>query len=316
MLDAVDQLSRPITDILRRGGKGWRGYTLAICCRMVGGDFSQHEDWLAFAELLHVGSLIVDDVEDNSVLRRGGPACHLVYGPAVAINTGTLAYFAVQRLIEDARVSDATKLAIYREYVSLLRLAHIGQGLDLELTIGGASPNDLSDIAMVDIEQRVRSCHRLKSGVPFKQFARIGARLGSGSDEDIDLLGGYFLELGTAFQLVDELLDVTGFIQGGKTLGEDLHNGKWTVPIARLMRATAPDQRRALVEELRRARDDDGALREILARISGLDIVNICKREVRATMRTALGELQGRFTKQESLDLLREFSEQVLEKHY
>ena len=93
------------------------------------------QDWLAFSEILHAGSLIVDDVEDGARLRRGGPACHLIYGTPGAINSGTLAYFQVQFLIENSGLSDGRKAAIYKEYIDLLRIAHIGQGLDLGLSI-------------------------------------------------------------------------------------------------------------------------------------------------------------------------------------
>src|SRR5262245_27054419 len=61
-------LAEPIRSILDRGGKCWRSYTIAACCTAVGGDFHGHLDWLALPELLHVGSLIVDDVEDESVV--------------------------------------------------------------------------------------------------------------------------------------------------------------------------------------------------------------------------------------------------------
>src|SRR4051812_13198517 len=138
VISSVQELARPLADVLNRGGKGWRGYALAICCEMVGGNFDQLEDWLAFSEILHAGSLIVDDVEDGARLRRGAPACHLVYGTPVAINSGTLAYFQVQFLIENTGLSGSRKAAIYKEYIDLLRLAHIGQGLDLGLDI--ASP--------------------------------------------------------------------------------------------------------------------------------------------------------------------------------
>lgn len=66
VISSVQDLSRPLVDVLNRGGKGWRGYALAICCEIVGGDFERLEDWLAFSEILHAGSLIVDDVEDGA----------------------------------------------------------------------------------------------------------------------------------------------------------------------------------------------------------------------------------------------------------
>jgi hypothetical protein len=114
VIPSVQDLAQPLVDVLNRGGKGWRGYALAICCEIVGGNFDQLEDWLAFSEILHAGSLIVDDVEAGAKLRRGGPACHLLYGTPTAINSGTLAYFQVQFLIENSGLSDVQKAAITR----------------------------------------------------------------------------------------------------------------------------------------------------------------------------------------------------------
>ncbi len=93
--DGVDaaQLSRalikPMRCIIDRGGKAWRSYAALACCEVVKGDSRKFVQWLAMPELLHVGSLIVDDVQDRSSVRRGGPACHVIYGEPVAINAGT-----------------------------------------------------------------------------------------------------------------------------------------------------------------------------------------------------------------------------------
>ena len=56
VIPSVQDLARPLVDVLSRGGKGWRGYALAICCEMVGGDFDPLQDWLAFSEILHAGA--------------------------------------------------------------------------------------------------------------------------------------------------------------------------------------------------------------------------------------------------------------------
>ena len=98
---------KPIREITDRGGKGWRSYAAITCCDIVGGDSRKFVEWLAMPELMHVGSLIVDDVEDKSVVRRGGPTAHMLYGEAQAINSGTAAYFIAQKLL-GARSSSRT----------------------------------------------------------------------------------------------------------------------------------------------------------------------------------------------------------------
>src|SRR5206468_7485182 len=106
-------LLAPIREITDRGGKSWRSYAALACCDVVKGDSRKFVQWLAMPELLHVGSLIVDDVQDQSELRRGGKACHLIYGEPLAINAGTAAYFITQRLLRTSEVSARDKLRLY-----------------------------------------------------------------------------------------------------------------------------------------------------------------------------------------------------------
>jgi geranylgeranyl pyrophosphate synthase len=219
---------KPIRSILDRGGKCWRSYLIAACCTSVGGDFHEHLDWLALPEVMHVGSLIVDDVEDESTVRRGGPACHSLFGAALAINAGSFAYFALQSLMERYRGSDATRAAIYREHVSLLRAGHAGQALDL---LGFAEIVDEAKGGQ-GIAPSILEIHRLKSGIPFRAFARIGVLLGDGSPEQCDVLGEVMARVGTAFQIMDDVLGIEGFAGGLKEPCEDLRAGKLSYPVA------------------------------------------------------------------------------------
>ena len=104
-MDGVDPqamantLIAPIREMADRGGKSWRSYAALACCDVVGGDSRKYVQWLAMPELMHVGSLIIDDVQDRSTVRRGGPTCHVVHGEPIAINSGTAAYFLTQHLL-------------------------------------------------------------------------------------------------------------------------------------------------------------------------------------------------------------------------
>ena len=119
---------KPIRDIIDRGGKSWRSYAALACCDIVGGNSQPVADGLALPEMLHVGSLIVDDVQDKSEKRRGGPSCHKVYGEALAINAGCSCYFIGQiAVMHQNQLTDAQKVKIYGQYFEALRAAHAGQ---------------------------------------------------------------------------------------------------------------------------------------------------------------------------------------------
>ena len=96
----------------RSWGKSWRSYATVACSDIVGGNAQLAKDWLALPELMHVGSLMVDDVQDKSALRRGGPAAHHMFGEAIAINSGSAAYFLGQICVYIADIDPELKLDI------------------------------------------------------------------------------------------------------------------------------------------------------------------------------------------------------------
>ena len=257
----------------------------------------------------------MDDVEDGARLRRGGPACHLVYGTPGAINSGTLAYFQVQFLIENSGLADGRKAAIYKEYVDLLRIAHIGQGLDLGLSINSPLLLDLSDPGMAIVEEHVCASHRLKTGVPFRAFARIGATLGDGSAEQITALGDFFLALGTAYQAIDDVINVAGLQNNAKERGEDLRTGRITLPVVHFLRAAAPAQRQNLLAEFRSATTDAPTHNRLLNSLAGSGVLELCRAQARQAVRSELEALERTFPPA-NLQTLDQFATLVIEDYY
>ena len=96
----------PVRQIVDRGGKAWRSFGLLACIDIVGGDSRRYVRWLSMAEFMHVGSLIIDDIQDKSLTRRGGPCCHILHGEELAINAGTACYFMFKRVLDCPWLSD------------------------------------------------------------------------------------------------------------------------------------------------------------------------------------------------------------------
>ena len=315
--DDLFSMVQPIRSILARGGKGWRSYALVLCCEAVGGDFSRFGDWLAFSEILHVGSLIVDDVEDGSVLRRGGAACHLMYGVPIAINAGSLAYFVVQRIIDRSEVNSRTRTGLYKEYVDLLRIAHVGQALDLSLGLKARMAALLGSAqSRSRLEQEVRRAHRLKSGVPFRGFARIGAILGAGNAAEIAALGRFFLRIGTTFQLLDDVLNIEGFDGNLKLKGEDIAKGKLTLPLLRAMQRMSDSDRTDFVGDWAACENDPAQVSDIAARVRNTGAVDECINEIRAEQIAGWTELNAALDNSTAKAILKMFSERMLTVFY
>jgi hypothetical protein len=122
---------KPIRDIIDRGGKSWRAYGALACCDAVGGDSRKYTHLICLPELMHSGSLIIDDIQDKSEMRRGKPCVHKLYDEALCINAGCACYFLGQELLEGVECDDSTKLKCYRVWIECLRGGHAGQGLDI-----------------------------------------------------------------------------------------------------------------------------------------------------------------------------------------
>ena len=310
----------PLRDITDRGGKAWRSYLCLLCIDCVGGDSRQFEHWLALPEIFHVGSLIVDDIQDQSEIRRGGPACHLIYGTAQAINAGTAAYFLpVHSLIEQTpALTMEKKLHIYETAFLTLRAAHIGQGLDIH------GLDYLMDEAVetgdaLALERAILCIHRLKSGVPAGCLARLGAIIGGGTKEHYDALEQYVQSIGVAFQIIDDVLNLRGFEKATKQRGEDLMAGKITFPVAKAMdqRCLSDPLQRKYVWETIQSKSTDIASIEAL-----IDVLERCG-SVDQSVLHAQGLVEEAWTQLDPCIsnsffklILRAFGLYILERHY
>ena len=260
-----DTVVKPIRLIVDRGGKSWRSYAVLLCVDAVGGCSERFKAWLPMPEIMHVGSLIIDDIQDRSLTRRGGPSAHVVFGEAVAINAGNYAYFLSPRCLTDPIDPPLTaeqKQRLYDMYFFTMRIGHIGQAFDLS-----GMDYMMDDVvahgdAQLLLQERIACTHRMKSAVPAGGLARMGAFVGGASEEQITCLGLYFEAVGLAFQIVDDVLNLTGFVGDTKLRGEDVTAGKVTFPIAVAMRVGAPGgaERRAEIWDLVRRRTSDAAL--------------------------------------------------------
>ena len=320
-LNLISQtIIKPLRDIIDRGGKAWRPYLFLLSIDCVGGDSRKYQHWTALAEIFHVGSLIIDDIEDESEIRRGGPACHLIYGTAQAINAGTMAYFLPMHTLMN-KTSDLNcelKLQIYEAAFLTLRAAHLGQALDIhgldylmdEVVISGDSST---------LEQSILSIHRLKSGVPAGCLARIGAMFGRAAKEQYQALEKYVQSLGVAFQIVDDILNLRGFEKGSKKRGEDLMAGKITFPVAKAMNKNCVNnsiQRRYIWDTIRSKTMDVTIINELIDIFEQCGAMDQSFAHATSLVNEAWLELDPLISDSFYKIILRAFGFHILERHY
>lgn len=311
----ADYIIKPIREITDRGGKSWRSYAALACCDVVGGDSRQFVQWLAMPELMHVGSLIVDDVQDRSDVRRGGPTVHLLYGDATAINAGTAAYFLGQKLLHSERMSDRDKLRIYDLYFETLRAGHAGQALDIA-GLDDAMPDAVARGDGVLLERRVLAVHRLKTAVPAATLARMGAIAGNGSEAQIEGVGNFFESVGLAFQIIDDVLNLRGFKGELKSRGEDIAHGKVTLPVAKAIARLGLAERESLWATLRSKSHDQAVIDGVIAQLDACGAIDACEVQAREMIEAAWAQVEPLVQDTLPKLMLRAFGWYVLERHY
>ncbi|GMV42290.1 MAG: hypothetical protein AMXMBFR64_40060 [Myxococcales bacterium] len=308
-------MMRPVRTMTDRGGKGWRSYAALACCDVVGGDSRRYVQWLAMPELMHTGSLIVDDVQDRSTWRRGGPTCHVIFGEALAINAGTACYFMGQKLLTGSHVSDRDKLRLYDLYFEALRAGHAGQALDID-GMGWMMPSVVETGDGASLEEHVLAVHRLKTAAPAGALARMGAVAGKGSEEQIEGVGRYFEAVGLAFQIMDDVLNLRGFKGDLKSRGEDISHGKITMPVAKGMVALDADRRRWLWDEVSAKHEEQGRIDAVIELLEECGAIEACVTQSRDLIESAWQTLDPLIEDSMVKLMLRAFGWYVLERHY
>ncbi len=244
---------QPLWSMMDRGGKGWRSAWFTTCYFALGGHEISAEvrSLLPVTELLHTGSLIIDDIQDGSAQRRGRPALHHEIGSDLAINVGCYCYFLPLEIVDRiAGLSDRQRARIHSIISTALRQGHVGQAMDLMWSKGrfdlAEKLDDRDGVRVQLIEQ-----YRLKSGCQLEAIARIGATLLEAPTEWTESIAEYSWRFGVVFQIIDDLIDVQeAQARLGKEEGEDLRNGKLNIVLLFALSALAPQARRWWLERL------------------------------------------------------------------
>jgi geranylgeranyl diphosphate synthase type II len=234
------------------GGKRLRPVLVVAAGESAGGNRETLLHIGAAIEMVHTYSLIHDDLPalDNDDLRRGAPTCHKVYGEAIAILAGdALMTRAYQVMAEIPGISDATRLAI-------LRAVAYATGT-VEAMIGG-QVMDLEAEGKPILAPVLEYIHRSKTGALLTASTRCGA-LAAGADESaVRALTEYGRKIGLAFQIVDDILDMTSTSEElGKTPGKDQKAKKATYPALYGIEASRLKTQELVGEALQAIRDFD-----------------------------------------------------------
>ncbi|MFC7045178.1 polyprenyl synthetase family protein [Halobacteriaceae archaeon GCM10025711] len=245
-------LADPIWDLLDRGGKRWRAVLFLVLVDGLGENPHEFLTYATIPEILHNGTIIVDDVEDGAELRRGEPALHHRYGVDVALNAGNALYFIPLKILSrnPADLSPERRLAAYEMLTHELNRTHLGQGMDI------CWHND-HDVAVTEAEYMEMSA--CKTGCLGRIVARLAAIVAGASETTERHLANFAERMSIAFQIGDDILDVEHSLdqagEFGKSFGNDIREGKKTLMVIHAVNEADDEQARRLQDIL--AADDN-----------------------------------------------------------
>ena len=239
VLPAGTDCPAPLADAMRysvtAGGKRVRPILCLASCEAVGGDRAAAMPAACALELIHTYSLIHDDLPamDDDTMRRGRPTLHVVAGEGLAILAGDgLLTEAFALLAREPRGLDHTLIDRKLRVIGIVATAAGPLGMVGGQAIDLASVTPRDGIVPAPLEaDGLRVMHAKKTGALIRAAAMTGAIMGGGKESEIEAVDRAAAELGLAFQIVDDILDVEGASQDlGKTAGKDAAAGKPTYP--------------------------------------------------------------------------------------
>lgn len=269
----INQLSQYI---INSGGKRLRPMLVLLASRAFEYSGDQHINLAAVVEFIHTATLLHDDVVDASELRRGQETANALWGNEASVLVGDFLYSRAFQMMVDADsmrvmtvLADATNIIAEGEVMQLMN----------------CNDPDTTELKYLEVI-------RCKTAKLFEAAARLGSILGGGTPEQESAIADYGMHLGTAFQLVDDALDYSATsAEIGKNIGDDLAEGKPTLPLIYAMRKGSADQ----VTLIRNAIESGGreAIDEILRAIESTQAIEYTAELAKAEADLAVTRLDG-----------------------
>lgn len=258
-VDMVENVGHYIVDA---GGKRLRPLLVLLSASALGECSQSHIAFAAIIEFIHTATLLHDDVVDLSALRRGRPTANAQFGNAPSVLVGDFLYTRAFQLM--VRLGDMDILTHMAETTNT-----IAEGEVLQLVRAG--DDNISEAQYLDVITR-------KTAILFAAACYGAAVLSSRDKQTRQLLHDFGLNLGIAFQMIDDVLDYDGDPQAmGKNVGDDLMEGKVTLPLIHTLRAGSAAERELVRRAIRdRSANGIGQIAEAVKRSGALDYTREC----------------------------------------
>ncbi len=300
---------QPMREYIKVRGKLFRPLITCMFIEGYGKNADQFKTILAISEIIHSCSLILDDIADSSLLRRGNPCSHKIYGIPRAANGSSAMTFLTFRLIESKLLTfdTSTKIKLYEMLLWEHYITSIGSALDL-----GWTKEKLTEIPQNEYIQHIlfRSC-----SYTYRHAARLGAIVAGADATDLKLVYQYSSLLGIAFQFIDDILNLKPESPAwGKTPGEDITEGKRSPLILHALKCANTEDRARLLEILDGNITDIKVINECILILEKYESFEVVRKQAIGYIDQACDVIEKSKISAEFKILFREFALYVIER--
>ncbi len=301
-------VTRPLWDLIDRGGKHWRPIFGILLLDAMGVPPAPYERLVTITtELLHDAALIIDDIQDNALTRRGAECIHRRYGTDVAIHAGNTAYFMpLMMLREYPGLTDAQRLDLYKALSRLFVGAHFGQGQDIFWS-KTMTPERLRELLSGDMADTLHLLYTQKTASVVEVAAEGAAIIAGAGPELRAACADFGRTLGVAFQIMNDLVDFSDGRLAAGCGGCDLREGKVSYVVLRALQRLSGRQRSRLEAILcsPELRADDDAIAEGVEIVRRSGATARCKKEAARMVEDGWVRLSRHLPPSEAKQMLR-----------
>ncbi len=300
----------PAWHLLGMGGKRWRPVMMCLVLEALGKKCDDYIEFCLIPEVVHNATLVHDDIEDNSLTRRGAPAVHVKYGLDVGVNLADfLYYFPMVALIDSKKLSSDTKNKALAVYIREMLRVSVGQATDIAWHAALVDPYKITEGKYLQMVYN-------KSGVLARMAAKLGGVIAGADDETIEALGNFGGTVGVAFQIQDDILNVyesnVSKSKGG--VGDDITEGKITLLVVYTLRKADEKDRKRLIEILEMHTQDQGLIKEAISIIDKYGALGECIALEKRLVTEAWNGIESRLKDSEAKQRLNDLTEFLIDR--
>ncbi|UCF45175.1 MAG: polyprenyl synthetase family protein [Candidatus Bathyarchaeota archaeon] len=305
-------IAEPIWEILDRGGKRWRPSLFLLICEALGKNSEEYLDFAIIPEVIHNGTLIIDDIEDASELRRGKPCTYQIYGVDIAVNAGNAMYYLplLPLMEKKAKLPAETLRDIYEVYVQEMMTLSMGQAMDIAWHRGLANADEIGE------EDYLQMC-AYKTGTLARMAAKVAAVIAGANKELVEKLGRFAESIGVAFQMQDDILDLTGkeFAKRKGGCGQDITEGKRTLMVIHTLKNASNADKKRLIQILNMHTSDQTLRNEAIALMQKYNAIEHVKCTAAQRVEESWNEVDKLLPTPQAKEKLKAFTEFLIKRN-